>query len=145
MHSMRWLIAATGTLVLIAAGACRGGVDVSGGAGAMTAQELQANATICEIASDPERFIGKRVIVEGCITSDGQEYTALTQIIGYCDAGGLSPNKSPDYRPAEWFYPRPDEKACGTFAGVFRGPNIFNSRVIEIDDARNVRIVPLQQ
>ncbi|HEX6159926.1 MAG TPA: hypothetical protein VF111_07155 [Thermoanaerobaculia bacterium] len=127
------------------AGGCQDAVDATDPQSDGSAQKLRANTTICEIASHPERFIGKRVVVDGCIESDGQEYTVLTQFSGYCDAGGLSPNTSPDFRPAEGFYPEPDERTCGTFAGVFRGPNMLNTRVLEIDDAQNVRIVPRQQ
>ena len=107
-----------------------------------TSRPLKADVTICEIASHPERFVGQRVVVEGCITTDGQEYSALTQA-EYCAAGGLSPNRSPDYGPKEWSYLKPGQKACGTFAGTFRGLNMFNSRVLEIDDAQNVRITSL--
>lgn len=126
------------------ASACHNGVDTPAPRSARAAERLLADTTICEIALAPERFVGKRVVVEGCITSDGQEYTALTQRVGYCDAGGLSPSKSPEYKPAEWFYPKPDERACGTFAGVFRGPDMLNSRVLEIEDAENVQIMPLR-
>jgi hypothetical protein len=133
------------TLWLVTVSACQNGTNTTGGGPVMSAQELRPNTTICEIAMDPQRFIGKRVVVDGCITSDGQEYTVLTQVDGHCDAGGMSPGMSPDYRPTEWVYPKPDEKACGTFAGVFRGPDMLNSRVLEIGDAQNVRIVPLTQ
>lgn len=125
----------------VATSACHNNPAVKDKASDTTA--LRPDTTICEIASKPERFVGKRVVVAGCITSDGFEHIALTQADQYCDAGGLSPGKSPHFNSPQWFYPRPDEKACGIFAGVFRGSDLLQVRVLEIDGAQNVHIVPL--
>lgn len=72
---MKWIISGVVALWLGTSGGCKGAVDANDPQSAASTPKLRANTTICEIASHFERFIGKRVVVDGCIQSDGQEYT----------------------------------------------------------------------
>jgi hypothetical protein len=92
---------------------------------------------ICNIAATPRAFYKKRVTVEGCVTTDGLEHTALTD--KDCPYTGIGLIESIRLRPQQRFYPDRDKQVCGTFSGIFQASTMIETNVLEIDETANLR------
>jgi hypothetical protein len=110
--------------------------------GREVAAKVAEKTTICEIVRDPGRFDGKRVTVSGCITTDGKEYIALSDIGGKC-TGGLVPVESTRLPASKHYEVRADERVCGVFTGTFRRATVVYDRVLEVEDTSNLRTAPI--
>jgi len=98
--------------------------------------------TVCVIAAAPSQFYGKRVTVEGCITTDGIERTVLNDKT--CPYSGIGPAEGPRLAPAQRFFPEVDQEVCGTFTGVFHATTsiagtTMETNVLEIDEIANLK------
>jgi hypothetical protein len=113
--------------------------------GGMAGNDLSSAiaTTVCEIAAAPSQFYGKRVIVEGCITTDGIERTVLNDKT--CPYSGIGPAEGPRLAPGQRFFPEVDKEVCGMFTGVFRATTSIegitvDTNVLEIDETANLKM-----
>jgi hypothetical protein len=102
--------------------------------------------TVCAIAANPKAFYGKRVTVEGCVTTDGIEHSVLGDKA--CPYTGIGPAESVKLRPAERFFPQVDKQVCGTFTGVFQatrsiGSIVVDANVLEIEETAHLKTLPI--
>lgn len=89
---------------------------------------------LCAVVENPALYDGKRVTITGCVTTDGREYTVLSDIENPCSRGGMVPVSTPRLRREQQFDARPGKKVCGTFTGTFRASNGLFYRVLEVDE-----------
>jgi len=89
---------------------------------------------LCDVIADPGRFDGKRIAVDGCITTDGREYTVLANRRHPCSGGGIVPVEGPDLPSGQRLHLKATEATCGTFKGIFRKTTLVYDRVLEIDE-----------
>jgi hypothetical protein len=104
-------------------------------------------ATVCSIVTNPEKFYGKRVMVDGCVTTDGIEHTVLGN--KECPYTGIDAAESAKLHADQRFSPKFDKNLCGTFTGVFHksrslGNLIVDTNVLEIEETANLRSSPLE-
>lgn len=99
---------------------------------------------LCSVVDNPSRYDGKRVTVRGCITTDGREYVALSDLERPCRNGGIVPIDAPALRSAQKFHAEVDKKVCGTFTGTFRASTALYDRVLEIEETANLKTSALK-
>jgi hypothetical protein len=99
---------------------------------------------LCTLVANPSGYDGKRVAVEGCVTTDGREYIALSDLTNPCDHGGMVPVDAPTLRAEHRFEAEPGKKVCGTFVGTFRVSTLFYDRVLEVEETSNLRTSALE-
>jgi len=100
--------------------------------------------TVCAIAATPSQFYDKRVMVDGCITTDGIERTLWNDRA--CPYTGISPGESVKLRADQRFFPEVEKEVCGTFTGIFRaqtgiGGIAVDTNVLEIDQTANLKTI----
>lgn len=92
---------------------------------------------ICTVVKEPNRFDGKRVAVNGCVTTDGFEHVSLSDPAG-CEFGALVPIDSVKLPPNQRYVLEPNERLCGLFTGTFRAATVVYDRVLEVENATNL-------
>jgi hypothetical protein len=102
---------------------------------------MAVKTTICAIAADPRQFYDKRVIVAGCVTTDGIERTVLQDPA--CPYIGMHLTESGELRPEQRFFPERGKEICGKFTGVFRASvqfenMVLNTNVLEVEQTANL-------
>lgn len=133
---MRSVIARTLPILALALLRCGNGVTTGEPGVAATQSATSATATqtsICEVVAAPHAFDGRRVKVYGCISTDGQEHSALTDPKTTCGGGGLVPVEAPALPLSEEPNADANTIVCGSFTGTFRASNALYQRVLEID------------
>jgi hypothetical protein len=94
------------------------------------------STTVCAIAAEPEEFYGKRVRVDGCVTTDGIEHTVLRD--KNCPYVGIGPAESGKLRPDQRFFAEVDKQVCGTFMGVFEASRSLGTMIV-IEETANLK------
>jgi len=94
------------------------------------------------MATNPKKFYGKRVMVDGCVTTDGIEHTVLGN--KECPYTSIDAAESAKLHATRRFFPEADKCLCGTFTGVFYesrslGNLIVDTNVLEIDETANLK------
>lgn len=98
------------------------------------------NTTICAISRSPLSFDGRRVSVNGCITTDGYEYVILSDR-DHCASGALVPIESTKLPLAQQYSAKVkiDQRVCGIFTGTFRLKTAVYHRVLEVESTSNLK------
>jgi hypothetical protein len=109
-------------------------------------QHLTIRTTVCEISTNPRKFYNQRLTVSGCVSSDGVEHTALTDMS--CPYTGISPAQSATLPEEQRFTPSINSDVCGTFTGTFRDALVFQKVIIDtnvlvIEQTANLKEVPV--
>jgi hypothetical protein len=89
---------------------------------------------LCTVVENPAAYDGKRVTINGCVTTDGREYVVLSNLEKPCSRGGLVPVETLALRREQRFDAQPGQKVCGTFTGTFRASNGLFDRVLEVEE-----------
>jgi hypothetical protein len=89
--------------------------------------------SVCALADEPQSFDGRRVELYGCISTDGQEHSSLTDPRATCRGGGLLPVEAPALPEGQKPRANAGTIVCGTFTGTFRASNGLFERVLEIE------------
>ena len=93
---------------------------------------------LCTVVENPTLYDGRRVTMSGCVTTDGREYTVLSDIEEPCTRGGIVPIDAPALRREQQFDAEPGKKVCGTFTGTFRASNALYERVLEVEETSDL-------
>jgi hypothetical protein len=94
--------------------------------------------SVCALVDAPQAFDGRQVELYGCISTDGQEHSSLTDPKTRCSGGGLLPVELPTLPESQKPAADADTIVCGTFKGTFRASNALYERVLEIGNTSNL-------
>jgi hypothetical protein len=141
MHSMKRVCLITVWVILLTVMEIGCGNRFATGEPAQTDNDLGQQArgqtvhtTVCMLAKDPGKFDGRRVTVDGCISTDGQEHSSLMDSEAECPSGVLVPVESKDLPSVQRPRADADTIVCGTFVGTFHASTPLYERVLEIDE-----------
>ena len=98
---------------------------------------------LCAIVENAALYDGKRVAVNGCVTTDGNEHVVLSNHDNPCPNGGLVPIDALTLRPEERYEAERGKKVCGTFTGTFRASTTLYKRVLEVEETSNLTTTTL--
>lgn len=99
---------------------------------------------LCAVVANPSAYDGKRVTVTGCVTTDGREYVALSDLKKPCREGGIVPIDAPTLRAEHQFEAEAGKKVCGMFTGTFRASTVLYNRVLEVEETSNLQTSALK-
>ena len=141
MHSMKRVCLITGWVILSTVMVTRCGNRFATGEPAQADNDLgqqargqTARTTVCMLAKDPGKFDGRRVKVDGCISTDGQEHSSLMDSEVECPSGGLVPVESKDLPSVQRPRANADTIVCGTFVGTFHASTPLYDGVLEVEE-----------
>jgi hypothetical protein len=101
--------------------------------------EVSVVVPLCVVVANPDAYDGKRVTLTGCVTTDGREYVALSDLEKPCREGGIVPIDAPTLRAEHQFEAEAGKKVCGTFTGTFRASTALYNRVLEVEETSNLQ------
>lgn len=106
--------------------------------------QVAVDVPLCVVVANPSAYDGKRVTVAGCVTTDGREYVALSDLEKPCREGGIVPIDAPTLRAEHQFEAEAGKKVCGTFTGTFRASTVLYNRVLEVEETSNLQTRALE-
>ena len=134
-RASRWAV----LLLAIAIWHCAKPLETTAGPESRSSRlEASVVVPLCTVVANPSAYDGKRVTMTGCLTTDGREYVALSDLEKPCLEGGIVPIEAPTLRAEHQSDLEAGKKVCGTFTGTFRASTVLYNRVLEVEETSNL-------